>query len=453
MKKLQHYSIYNISFVALLVLLYGCGTDSGPLDEHPFEGGNGTLESPYKIANLDHLVAINDSIYLDKNFIQVADIDASASAELSNGSGFQRIGTRENPFTGSYNGNGHTISSLFVSQFKICCHGGGPFGYLKNGLIEQLTIDNRATRSQSRAKNFKSENPESHQQKNLSHDISTSNLSGNGGFIHYNDGGIVRDCVYKGPVIAYINQDLGGFIGVNTGIVENSHFEGSVSSGYAAGFVWANTGRISNSSAKGSADGISSFGFVNTNYGEIVNSYTDMEIDASLMATGFAQSNIDGKIELSFSVGSTFSRYKIAGFVRNNSGEIRSVYSKRDLKLEIEEGYREDNQIAGIAISNEDKGVIENSYFAGTVDITGSSRFTKAAIIENPGLLENLYWDMERSGLNDGVFNGSPEGATGLSTAQMTGPAAEQNMPEFDWVNIWRTTEDGYPVLRWEEEN
>jgi len=25
-------------------------------------------------------------------------------------------------------------------------------------------------------------------------------------------------------------------------------------------------------------------------------------------------------------------------------------------------------------------------------------------------------------------------------------------MPEFNWVNIWRTTEDGYPVLRWEEE-
>jgi hypothetical protein len=414
-------------------------------------GGDGSQSNPYQVHTLDDLVAIGLEENLDKHYIQVADIDASASAELSNGSGFQRIGTRENPFTGSYNGNGHTISSLFVSQVKICCHGGGPFGYLKNGLIEQLTIDNRATRSQSREKNFKSENPESHQQKKLLHDISTSNLSGNGGFIHYNDGGIVRDCHYKGPVIAYISQDLGGFIGVNTGTVENSHFEGTVFSGYAAGFVWANTGQIRNSSTKGSADGISSFGFVNTNYGEIINSYTDMEIDGSLMATGFAHSNIDGSIELSFSVGSTFSRYNIAGFVRNNSGEIRNVYLRRDLELEIDD-YREDSKIAGFVISNEDKGVIENSYFVVSVDISGNSDSTKAAIIENLGTIGSLYWDMERSGLNDAVFNGNPEGATGLTTAQMTGPAAEQNMPSFDWVNIWRTTEDGYPVLRWEEQ-
>jgi len=451
MKESRDYSIHYILFVTLLVLLTGCGTDSGPLDDHPFVGGKGTSDQPFQIANLDHLVAIGDSIYLDKHFIQVADIDASASAELSNGSGFQRIGTRENPFTGSYNGNGHTISSLFVSQVKICCHGGGPFGYLKNGLIEQLTIDNRAIRRQSRAKNFKSENPESYQQKKLSHDISTSNLSGNGGFIHYNDGGIVRDCHYKGPVIAYISQDLGGFIGVNTGTVENSHFEGTVFSGYAAGFVWANAGQIRNSSAKGSADGISSFGFVYANYGEIVKSYTDMEIDASLEATGFVRSNINGIIELSFSVGATFSIYNIAGFVRNNSGEIRNVYSRRDLELEIDD-YREDSKVAGFVISNEDKGVIENSYFVGSVDISGNSDFSKAAIIENLGTIDSLYWDMERSGLNDAVINGNPEGATGLTTAQMTGPAAEQNMPEFNWVNIWRTTEDGYPVLRWEEE-
>jgi len=227
--------------------------------------------------------------------------------------------------------------------------------------------------------------------------------------------------------------------------------EGTVSSGYAAGFVWANTGQIRNSSAKGSSDGISSYGFVFANYGEIVNSYTDMEIDASLEATGFVHSNINGIIELSFSVGATFSIYNIAGFVRNNSGEIRNVYSRRDLELEIDD-YREDSKIAGFVISNEDKGVIENSYFAGSVDISGNSDFKKAAIIENLGTLGSLYWDVEQSDLKDAVVNGSPDGASGLSTAQMTGPAAEQNMREFDWVNIWRTTEDGYPVLRWEEE-
>ena len=70
----------------------------------------------------------------------------------------------------------------------------------------------------------------------------------------------------------------------------------------------------------------------------------------------------------------------------------------------------------------------------------------------NSGMIEHGYWDKESTGMDTGVDQGDPEGATGLSTAQMTGPSAEQNMREFDWVNIWRTTEDGYPVLRWEEE-
>jgi hypothetical protein len=71
---------------------------------------------------------------------------------------------------------------------------------------------------------------------------------------------------------------------------------------------------------------------------------------------------------------------------------------------------------------------------------------------ENSGMIDHGYWDQESTGMDTGVNQGDYEGTTGLTTAEMTGAAAEQNMREFDWVNIWRTTEDGYPVLRWEEE-
>ena len=32
--------------------------------------------------------------------------------------------------------------------------------------------------------------------------------------------------------------------------------------------------------------------------------------------------------------------------------------------------------------------------------------------------------------------------------ASCTGAAAQTNMPNLDWVNVWRTNEGGYPTLR-----
>ena len=55
------------------------------------------------------------------------------------------------------------------------------------------------------------------------------------------------------------------------------------------------------------------------------------------------------------------------------------------------------------------------------------------------------------TGINESIGEGSSDGTTGLSTSEMTGPMARENMPEFDWINVWTTTPDGYPVLQWQE--
>jgi len=60
------------------------------------------------------------------------------------------------------------------------------------------------------------------------------------------------------------------------------------------------------------------------------------------------------------------------------------------------------------------------------------------------------YWDIDSSSISTGVGKGSSIGTTWLYTLQITGTSAEENMPEFDWVNIWKTT-SGYPILRWQE--
>jgi len=38
-------------------------------------------------------------------------------------------------------------------------------------------------------------------------------------------------------------------------------------------------------------------------------------------------------------------------------------------------------------------------------------------------------------------------GATGLTTSEMQGTSAQENMPEFDWDEIWMTVSGNYPIL------
>ena len=62
-----------------------------------------------------------DGWTLDADYIQTADINASASkTENPDGSGgyygFEPIGTNTNKFTGIYDGQGHTISNLYINR-------------------------------------------------------------------------------------------------------------------------------------------------------------------------------------------------------------------------------------------------------------------------------------------------------------------------------------------------
>ncbi|ACV10399.1 hypothetical protein Huta_0211 [Halorhabdus utahensis DSM 12940] len=65
--------------------------------------------------------------------------------------------------------------------------------------------------------------------------------------------------------------------------------------------------------------------------------------------------------------------------------------------------------------------------------------------------LSELYWDMNLSGTEEGVGRGS-RSATGLTTEQMTGPSAKENM-EYLFVGTDFMTTDGYPVLEQHVQN
>jgi hypothetical protein len=271
-----------------------------------------------------------------------------------------------------------------------------------------------------------------------------------------NDGGLVQNCHFIGAIT--LPSGGAGLVGINTGTIENSSFEGYISGTIftASGLVTYNSGSILSSEVKGKIDGQGASGFASDNFGEIYKSNADVNIAGSIAAAGFIINN-RGVIRSSFLRGKINGYRYSNGFVGNNKGLIEDVYVIADHQIELYEDDQPDikSDLGGFVGRNDSEGAIRNAFIAGPITVDGDAEELSlfgAFAGENLGSIDNGYWDKESTGLDTGVDHGDIESVFGLTTAEMTGPTAEQNMPEFDWVNIWRTTENGYPVLRWEEE-
>lgn len=438
--------------ILFFLIFQACGTNSGP--GHPFTKGEGTEENPYRISDIDQLQAIDDTLYLDSHFVQVSDIDASKSTEFQNGSGFNQIGNAEHPFTGSYNGAGFVIRNLHLhinTQDKY----NGLFGYLKNAHLENITIDNSEQLSQ---KSLALEKLWLQKQQTISLPTRTRDdffeIDGIGGLAGMNDGGIVLNCHFKGFVGGEISQSIAGLIGVNNGIVEDSSFEGFVSGGAAIGLVNWNVGEIRRSHVSAKLSGQTGYGFARINEGNITRSSAHIDISVSNAGAGFVGNNGSGRIESSYAVGILNSGFFSAGFVSDNKGFILNSYSQISMKATFSESNPALNSVGGFVKNNQPDGLIETSYAAGTLtlDPPDGMFLTGGVAAENFGEIHSAYWNRELTGLEEGTGEGSSEGTIGLNTQQMTGPSAQENMPEFDWENVWTTTSDRYPVLRWQQE-
>ena len=93
--------------------------------------GSGNASDPYIVNSADELKQIN--LKLDKVYKLNADID------LTNESKYYMVGSLLNPFKGTFDGNGHSINNLTLTNKNV--NYAGIFGYVA-GTIKNLTIDN-----------------------------------------------------------------------------------------------------------------------------------------------------------------------------------------------------------------------------------------------------------------------------------------------------------------------
>ncbi len=102
-------------FFTFILLLAG-NLFAQPTPVQP-SGDGLTPSTAYHVDNLANLYWITQhSESWGSYFIQTADIDASSTSGWNSGAGFSPIGNGTTNFTGSYNGQSHTISGLYINR-------------------------------------------------------------------------------------------------------------------------------------------------------------------------------------------------------------------------------------------------------------------------------------------------------------------------------------------------
>jgi len=146
--------------------------------------GDGSIGNPYQVTSFNNLLAVSGNysswVY---NYIQTSDIDASATVSLNSGAGWTPIGNYNHVFTGSYNGQCHTVSGLYI--YSTTADYIGFFGKTSGAVINNLNLTDTDITADSHV----------------------------GGLAGYNIGTAIQNCSVKGTVTG--NTNTGGLVGSN----------------------------------------------------------------------------------------------------------------------------------------------------------------------------------------------------------------------------------------------
>jgi hypothetical protein len=196
-----------------------------------------------------------------------------ASPTANGGKGWQPIGTLDNPFSGTFDGQGYEIHDLFINRLDEDFV--GLFGVVNEGRpIEDIGVVNADVTGYEYVGGLVGGNVGT-----VSNSYSTGSVSGNkyvGGLVGYNEGARMSNSYSTGSVSG--NRYVGGLVGLNgeVGTVSNSYSSGNVTGSYGVGgLVGGNVDTVSNSYSTGSVSSNSSVGgLVGRSTGTVSNSYS-----------------------------------------------------------------------------------------------------------------------------------------------------------------------------------
>ncbi|MGN1340592.1 MAG: chitobiase/beta-hexosaminidase C-terminal domain-containing protein [Oscillospiraceae bacterium] len=210
-----------------------------------FAGGSGTEKDPYQIGNGQQLAYLvdrvnsGDEMYNSACYIMTSDIFLNGTLDDSPNA-WTPIG-QENGFIGKFNGNGHTISGIYINSTDELYYDFGLFARLgSNGIIINVGLADGSVTSSRNSGGICGYNFGT-----IAYCYNTCDVSGAssvGGICAYNSG-TVTDCYNAGKVYSVDNNDYGngyyyagGFCGYNCGKIKNCYYNKDLCTADGIGF-------------------------------------------------------------------------------------------------------------------------------------------------------------------------------------------------------------------------
>ena len=333
-----------------------------------------------------------------------ADVDARATsgsnapAGIWTGAGLVPLGSASTPFTGRFDGNGHTISNLTINQPSG--NQVGLFGTTSAATIRNVGLVGGSIVGSSEVGSLIGHDDGS----TVAASYSTATVSGAGtvgGLVGYSQKGTYDQLYATGAVTS--QGSAGGLIGYAGGTtIDRSYASGDVSGRATVGGL---IGTLKNSD-----DG--------QNVGRLTRSY----------ATGAVTSGDDP------SLGET-----VGGLVGSlQDGSISDSYATGSVTLTAIAPDGNDYIVGGF-VGDNFYGTIERSYSTGRVDAAACATVACSAGgfagRHGTGSIQNSYWDTGTSGLTQGIGSDpSSTDATGFATANAFSAGTYAN---FDFGGTW----------------
>jgi len=205
-----------------------------------------------------------------------------AGPTANEGEGWEPIGTRNDPFTGSFDGQGFEIVDLSINRDKRHT---GLFGYVdKDGVVQNVTVVNATVAGKDNVGGLVGNNDGT-----VSNSYSTGSVKGDnsvGGLVGDN-GGTVEYSYSTSNVTSEQGSYIGGLVGIND--------EGTVSSSYSSGSVRGgeNVGGLVGGNEKGTVSDSYSTG--NVTGDKYVGGLVGWNNDEATVTDSYSTGNVSGK--------------------------------------------------------------------------------------------------------------------------------------------------------------
>ncbi len=326
--------------------------------------GDGTEGNPYLIDSLDDLfwISLNTNAWY-RQFLQTADIDAGETRNWFGDNGFIPIGKEGEAFLGSYDGQGFTISGLYINRSDT--ENVGLWGYTDGAEITDVNLTNVVIRGS----------------------VHVGALIGTAAYST-----VVSGCASSGNVTGA--EDIGGLVGLTFSCsITNCHTDGTVLSNQVIG------------GKTGGLVGLHSHG------GNIADCYSEADVSGANL--------VGGLIGKSYNAGQatgTVTQCYSVGDVYGTGSYVGGLFGFVDDYTHLTDSYSVGNAtgnsyVGGLAGSCSSNATVMNCYSVGSV--TGDTYVGGLLGSNNSSCISASFWDTQTTGQSTSA------GGTGKTTAEM----------------------------------